>query len=58
MAERNDRSARRDGRDEGWKRGDEDYPSRNSSRDAVEPDVENPSRNIRDDHVVPTVIRY
>lgn len=58
MAEGNDRSARRDGRNESRKRGDEGYPTRNTPRDVVEPDVENSTRHIGDDHVVPTVVRY
>lgn len=58
MAERNDRSARRDGRDESRKRSDEGHPTRDSTGDAVEPDVENSSWDIRYDYVVPTVVGY
>lgn len=58
MAEGNDRSARRDGRDESRKRGDEGHPARHSSRDVVEPDAQDSAGHIRNDHVVPTVVRH
>lgn len=58
MVEGNARSARRDGGDETGERSDEGHTARNHPGDAVEPNAENPARNIRDDHVVPTVVRY
>lgn len=58
MAEGNDRSARRDGRDEGRKRGDEGHSGRHSPGNAVEPYAANPARHIRNGHVGPTAVRY
>lgn len=58
MAERNDRSARRNGRDESRKRGNESHSPRNHPGDVVEPYVENTTRNSRYAHGVPTVVWY
>lgn len=58
MVERNDRGARRNGRDEGGKRSDEGHPGRHSPGNAVEPDAANPARHICNDHVRPTAVRH
>lgn len=58
MAERDNRSTRRNGRDESRKRGNEGHSTRNHPGDVVESYVENTSRNSRNAHGVSTVVRY